>query len=106
MKGDLLKGNLDLLLLTVLREGPMHGYAIIEALRRRSEGAFQLPEGTIYPALHRLEEAGFLASRWSEVSGRRRREYELSGAGREAMKARQQEWQAFTGAVNLVLGAV
>ena len=60
MVGEALKGHLDLLLLSVLSNGPAHGYAIIDALRARSEGMFDLPEGTVYPALHRLENQGLL----------------------------------------------
>ena len=104
MRGELLKGNLDLLLLAILSGRPLHGYGIIEALRERSDGAFTLPEGTVYPALHRLEEAGLLASRWSEANGRRRREYEISGVGREALRAREAEWRAFSGAMEAVIG--
>ena len=66
-----LRGHLDLLLLAALRPGPAHGYAIIEELRRRSGGTFDLPEGTIYPALHRLERQGLIESEWSDASGRR-----------------------------------
>ena len=72
MDRERLKGNLDLLLLSVLSAGPAHGYAIISALRERSGGTFDLPEGTIYPALHRLEEASLLASSWAQAEGRRR----------------------------------
>ena len=64
-----LKGNLDLLLLSVLAAGPSHGYAIISALREQSGGTFDLPEGTIYPALHRLEDAGLLTSTWARRRG-------------------------------------
>ena len=67
MDRERLKGNLDLLLLSVLSSGPAHGYAIISALRDRSGGTFDLPEGTIYPALHRLEDAGLLVSTWDRA---------------------------------------
>ena len=73
MTGQELKGHLDLLLLAVLEGGPAHGYGVIAALRERSGETFDLPEGTVYPALHRLEEQGLLGSRWSSVEGRRRR---------------------------------
>ena len=86
MKDEALKGHLDLLLLGVVRDSPAHGYAIIEELRRSSGGALDLPEGTVYPALHRLEKAGLLASRWSE-EGRRRRVYELTRRGKGAAGA-------------------
>lgn len=101
--GELLKGHLETLLLSVLEHGPLHGYAIIEQLRERSAGVFRLPEGTIYPALHRLEAAGYLASSWSHHDGRRRRDYTLSEAGREALAARRAEWSAFSAAVNGVI---
>jgi DNA-binding PadR family transcriptional regulator len=81
----------------------MHGYAIADALRTRSGGAFDLPEGTLYPALHRLERAGLMASRWSEVNGRRRRVYQLTSKGRRAVMRRQGEWQMFARAVHAVI---
>ena len=103
MRGELLKGSLDLILLAILAGGPKHGYAVVAELRQRSDGAFDLPEGTIYPALHRLEAAGLLTSRWSKESGRRRRVYSLSRRGRAALGARRAEWHDFTGAVAAVI---
>lgn len=105
MIGEALKGHLDLLLLAVLQSGPAHGYAIIEALRQRSGGTFDLPEGTIYPALHRLEEDGLLSSSWSEEAGRRRRIYQLTLKGRQAYERRQEEWRQFALAVNTTVGS-
>ena len=104
MDRERLKGNLDLLLLSVLSSGPAHGYAIISALRDRSGGTFDLPEGTIYPALHRLEDAGLLASTWAQAEGRRRRVYGLTGRGAAALAAQQTEWRRFAGGVHAVLG--
>ncbi len=104
MLSEALKGHLDLLLMAVLENGPAHGYAIIETLRRRSEGTFDLPEGTIYPALHRLEDDGLLASHWSEEAGRRRRVYDLTQKGRQALVRRQQEWRQFAKAVDSTVG--
>jgi PadR family transcriptional regulator, regulatory protein PadR len=104
MDRERLKGNLDLLLLSVLSSGPAHGYAIISALRDRSGGTFDLPEGTIYPALHRLEDSGLLVSTWSQVDGRRRRVYGLTDRGVEALAAQQTEWRRFAGGVHAVLG--
>jgi PadR family transcriptional regulator, regulatory protein PadR len=104
LRGDVVKGHLELLLLAVLEQGPAHGYALIERLRSRSDGAFDLPEGTIYPALHRLEAAGLLASDWSEAVGRRRRVYALTPRGRTALAEREQEWRRFRGAVDVVVG--
>lgn len=98
-----LKGHLDLLLMEVLTTGPAHGYAVITALRDRSEGVFDLPEGTVYPALHRLEDAGLLQSDWTEVGGRRRRLYALTSAGRAAIRTERRQWQSFVGAVDAVL---
>jgi PadR family transcriptional regulator, regulatory protein PadR len=99
-----LQGHLDGMLLAVLSDGPLHGYAVTEELRRRSAGEFDLPEGTVYPALHRLESAGLLASSWVTVSGRRRRVYRLSLSGRRAVVDRRARWSAFRSAVDAVLG--
>ena len=104
MKGEALKGHLDLLLLATVGDGPLHGYAVCEELRRRSGGALDLPEGTVYPALHRLEAAGLLDSVWSADSGRRRRVYRLTRRGQAAFTTRQEEWRRFSGAVGDVLG--
>ena len=97
---EALKGHLDLLLLAVLERGPAHGYALIESLRERSGGTFDLPEGTVYPALHRLESDGLLRSDWSEDSGRRRRVYRLTPKGAEALSRRKAEWEQFSRAVD------
>ena len=79
-------GHLDLLLLAALRARPLHGYAIIDQVRRSSGNRFDYPEGTVYPALHRLEDGGLLRSRWGDVDGRRRREYELTARGVERVE--------------------
>jgi len=104
MIGEALKGHLDLLLLAVLANGPAHGYAVIESLRTRSMGVFDLPEGTIYPALHRLENQGLLKSNWSEGSARRRRIYQLTPKGQKTLTARQDEWRQFSKAINATVG--
>jgi DNA-binding PadR family transcriptional regulator len=99
------KGHLDLLLLAVLADaGPVHGYAVITALRERSQGAFDVPEGTVYPALHRLEQAGLLASRWEQATPRRRRVYELTRDGQLARTTKQSEWRSFVNGVQAVIG--
>ncbi|HZT86078.1 MAG TPA: helix-turn-helix transcriptional regulator [Gaiellaceae bacterium] len=103
MKAETLKGHLDGMLLAVLALEPAHGYAVIEALRRRSGGVFDLPEGTVYPALHRLEADGLLASAWATESGRKRRVYRLTRRGHAALGERRSEWQAFSHAVEGVL---
>ena len=103
MNAETLKGHLDLLLLAAVQSRRAHGYAIAETLRARSEGAFDLPEGTLYPALHRLERAQLLSSRWSEVNGRRRRVYQLTPKGHRALAERQSEWRHFARAVQAVV---
>lgn len=105
MWGEAVKGHLELLLLAVLADGPAHGYAVIERLRERSGGEFAFPEGTIYPALHRLESAGVLQSDWSEGAGRRRRVYALTRRGRAALAERGDEWRRFRSAVDVVVGS-
>ena len=104
MNRERIKGHLDLLLLSVLAAGPAHGYAIISSLRERSDGTFDLPEGTIYPALHRLEDAGLLGSSWAAADGRRRRVYALTSAGAAALAAERSEWRRFATGVGAVLG--
>lgn len=99
-----LHGHLDVLVLAVLANGPAHGYAVIEELRRRSAGTFDLPEGTVYPALHRLEAAGFLASGWEIAGGRQRRVYRLTRGGRGRLQRGRSDWAAFSGAVAAVVG--
>jgi DNA-binding PadR family transcriptional regulator len=103
MKADTLRGHLDALLLAVLDGRKLHGYAIIEALSLRSDGALDLPTGTVYPALRRLERAGYLASEWDVVSGRKRRTYRLTRAGQQALAAERAEWQEFTTVIGGVL---
>ncbi|MFD0203991.1 MULTISPECIES: PadR family transcriptional regulator [Saccharothrix] len=104
MKSDALRGHLDALLLATLDGGRLHGYAIIEALQRRSGGALDLPTGTVYPALRRLETAGLVASEWSTVGGRQRRTYQLTKAGKRALAAERTAWREFTTAIEGVLG--
>src|SRR5919201_4342250 len=104
MRREQLRGHLDLLLLSVLAAGPAHGYAVITALRERSGEAFTLPEGTVYPALHRLEAAGLLHSHWAEHGARRRRRYELTAQGATALLGLRREWRRFATGVEAVLG--
>jgi len=101
--GETLKGHLDSLILAVVASGPAHGYAIIEELKRRSRGTFALPEGTVYPALHRLERAGLLESDWSASTGRKRRLYKLTRRGRGRLAAQKSEWRDFARAIDAVL---
>ncbi|MGH8861158.1 MAG: PadR family transcriptional regulator [Jatrophihabitantaceae bacterium] len=104
MSGNHAKGNLELLLMGVLRHRPAHGYAIIAELRERSDGEFDLAEGTIYPALHRLEDAGLIASSVAVANGRRRRTYALTAVGRRAFATQRTEWLGFVRSVSAVLG--
>jgi PadR family transcriptional regulator PadR len=103
MRAEVLRGHLDLLLLSIVAVEPLHGYAIVEALRDRSDGAFTLSEGTVYPALYRLERAGLLTSRWEGDGKRRRRVYSLTSKGRRELKAHAREWESFVAAVEAVI---
>ncbi len=103
MRAETLKGHLDGILLAVLEPGPRHGYAIMEALRVRSDGQVNLPTGTLYPALHRLERAGLVQATWSEAGGRRRRVYELTTAGRQALDSERSTWRDFSAVVSVLL---
>lgn len=103
MRAEVLRGHLDLLLLATLERGPLHGYAIVEAIRNASSGAFDLAEGTVYPALYRLEDGGLLASSWTTAAGRKRRVYRLTRRGRADLDRERQEWSAFAGAVQAVV---
>lgn len=100
----ILRGQLDLLVLAVLARRPAHGYAVLEALRSRSGGLFDLPEGSLYPALYRLERAGCLRSDVRVVSGRPRRTYQITAAGRAALRERQSAWARLVRSVSAVIG--
>ena len=101
----MLKGHLELLLLSVLHAEPLHGYGTIRRLHERSGGAFDLPAGTVYPALRRLEQAKLVRSRWQTVDGRRRRLYSLTAAGTKALGHETQSWADFQVAMARVLEA-
>jgi len=103
MKAEELKGHLDSLILSVVSRGPLHGYAVIEALKARSGGELALPEGTVYPALHRLEDDGLLRSEWSTASGRRRRVYSITRRGEKELGARRERWRLFSTTIEAVL---
>ena len=104
MRADLLRGHLDGLLLAVLADAPGHGYELSQRLTQRSGGELGVHEGSLYPALHRLERGGLVESTWSTGEGRRRRVYRLTSAGRRAVKQSRQEWRTFATAVDRVLG--
>ncbi|MEZ2390214.1 PadR family transcriptional regulator [bacterium RCC_150] len=98
-------GQLDLLLLGSLGAGEAHGYALIARVHERSGARLELREGSVYPALHKLEAAGWVASRWVDDADGRRRVYALTGAGRAELVRRAEEWKGFSAAVRGVLGA-
>ena len=103
MKPDALRGHLDALLLATLDGDRLHGYAIIEALQQRSGGALDLPTGTVYPALRRLERIGYLASEWATVGGRKRRTYRLTDSGRKQLEGERSAWAEFASVIGGVL---
>jgi DNA-binding PadR family transcriptional regulator len=103
MRAEELKGHLDALLLAALEDGPRHGYAVMEALRHNTGGRLDLPTGTIYPALHRLEHAGLIKGSWSVVAGRRRRRYQLTAAGAGALSGKRADWRDFAAMMSTAL---
>lgn len=104
MNAEMLKGHLDNILLATLRSRPAHGYGLIEDLRQRSGGHFDLPEGTVYPALHRLELAGLIESSWAHSpEGRKRRIYALTPKGHAALEQRRSDWSRFSEAIDQCL---
>ena len=103
--GDPIRGHVETMILGALREGPTHGYGLIVRLRELSDGAFDLKEGTVYPALHRLERDGKLASDWSAETGRKRRVYALTPAGEAALSSERAAWVTFARGMSGVLGS-
>ena len=104
-KTDSLQGSLDLLVLKILSRRPkLHGYAIMSAIQNMSREVLRVEEGSLYPALHRMEEAGWIRAEWiTKNPGRRARMYELTAAGKKQLDAEESRWQAVTAAVNRVL---
>jgi PadR family transcriptional regulator, regulatory protein PadR len=103
-RDDLLQGTLDMLVLKALQLGQMHGWGITERLEQGSRGVFQLNQGSLYPALYRLERQGLVTSNWKTTEhNRRARYYGLTAAGRRALAAEQEKWERQSQAVNLVL---
>src|SRR5205085_11336984 len=100
-----LQGSLPLLILTLLaRRGPLHGYGLATQIEGMSEDALRVEEGSLYPALHRLEEAGWIKARWTTTeAGRRARVYEINGHGRRQLESQEARWKAITAAVGKVL---
>jgi PadR family transcriptional regulator, regulatory protein PadR len=102
VQGEAIRGHLDLLVLAALQSEPGHGYGVIARLRAESNGALDLPEGTIYPALHRLENARFLSSNWDDGRGPRRRMYTLTKRGETELTKKRGEWEALVQAVSAI----
>lgn len=107
-KTDALQGSLDLLVLKILSRRPgLHGYAVMAAIQEISGEVLRAEEGSLYPALHRMEEAGWIKAKWIvKDSGRRARIYELTAAGKKQLSAEESRWESVTAAVNRVLRAV
>ena len=105
-KTEVLKGTLDMLILKVVAFGPIHGYAVSQRIQQISRDFFQVPEGSLYPALHRLEDRGWLQAEWEETdSGRDAKFYALTRAGRKRLGAEMVNWERLSEAVALILRA-
>jgi PadR family transcriptional regulator, regulatory protein PadR len=101
---ELIKGNIDSLLLSLIGQQPMYGYQILRELDKRSLGYFKFKEGTLYPALHRLEKVGLIVSKWELTpSSRQRRYYYITERGSQLLAEKRNQWFSFTTAVNLII---
>ena len=106
-KTDLLQGTLDLLILKVVALGPVHGYGISQRIRQISKDVLQVQQGSLYPALHRLEKRGLLEADWGESdNGRQAKFYRLSAKGRKQFAAEEDTWNRLSQAVALILATV
>jgi PadR family transcriptional regulator, regulatory protein PadR len=103
-KSDLLQGTLDMLILKIVALGPVHGYGISQRIRQISKEVLQVQQGSLYPALHRLEKRGWLAAEWGESeNGREAKFYKLSGKGRRQLQTEESNWDRLAGAVALIM---
>jgi transcriptional regulator len=103
-KNDLHRGTLDMLILKVVAAGPLHGYAIAQRLQQISKDYFQVPQGSLYPALHRLEERDWLEAEWKDTStGREAKFYTVTRKGRRQLEAEVESWERLSDAVSLIL---
>jgi transcriptional regulator len=106
-KSDLLQGTLDLLILKIVALGPVHGYGIAQRIRQISNEVLQVQQGSLYPALHRLEKRDWLEATWGESeNGRQAKFYKLSAKGRKQLAAEESNWNRLSGAVGLILKTV
>jgi DNA-binding PadR family transcriptional regulator len=97
------KGSTEILILSLLAERPMYGYEISQQLEQRSNGYFEMKEGLLYPALHRMQHNGWLSTEWREVDGRRRKYYTLTALGRDVLGEQAAEWKSFLEELNALL---
>jgi transcriptional regulator len=105
-KSDLLQGTLDMLILKIVALGPVHGYGISQRIRQISKEVLQVQQGSLYPALHRLEERGWLDATWGESeNGRQAKFYKLSAKGRKQLAEEESNWNRLAGAVGMILKA-
>jgi PadR family transcriptional regulator PadR len=105
-KSDLPQGTLDLLILRIVALGPNHGYAIAQRIQQISRDVLQVQQGSLYPALHRLENRGLLSAEWKETeTGREAKFYRLTPKGRRQLKDETESWARLTGAIGLILGS-
>lgn len=105
-KSEFLKGTLDMLILKVVALGPIHGYAISQRIQQISKDVFQVQQGSLYPALHRLEDRGWLDAEWKATeTGRDAKFYKLTRKGRRQLETEVRNWEQITGAVALILGS-
>ena len=103
-RSDVLQGTLDMLILKTLEAAPLHGYAIAQSINRVSRALLQVPQGSLYPALHRLENKGLLAAEWTETeSGRDAKVYRLTKKGRARLDAEVADWRRISEAIGLIL---
>ena len=103
-KKDLLRGNTETLLLSLLAEGPKYGYMLLREIEDRSDGYFRVKDGTVYPALHRMEKWKLAESAWDSTSnGQSRRYYEITPKGREMLEVLREEWGRFCHALGLIM---
>jgi PadR family transcriptional regulator, regulatory protein PadR len=104
-KSEFLKGTLDMLILKVVALGPIHGYAIAQRIQQISKDLFQIQQGSLYPALHRLEDRSWLQAEWKQTdTGREAKFYTLTRQGRKQLQAEVRNWELIAGAVGMILG--
>ncbi len=105
MNPQLFAGTLEMLILELVSEGPSYGYEITQQVTNRSSNEFELKEGSLYPALHKMQRKKLLKSFWREVDGRRRKYYELTVQGQKVLNEKREEWKQFSSAIDRILGA-